>query len=237
MTDTARFCKEEIAKMPTPETVAGWKALEVNADNKAMVEEFAETVKTAHISYNEIAVDEKQLELLGEESAEKLFAIEEDLRQVKKRFNIAVKVQSAECSKESAHKTLYLVGEKFDMTGLLVTLTYDDFSTEDVDGSKLTLKEDKTLTKLDKYVQVIYQDGSNKQTAYVMINVVESLPQPEPPAPPVVEEETDDGMPVGVIIAIVGVAAVGFGVVAFFVVRKIKKSKIAVQTTDENKNE
>ena len=44
-------------------------------------------------------------------------------------------------------------------------------------------------------------------------------------------------MPVGVIIAIVGVAAVGFGVVAFFVVRKIKKSKIAVQTTDENKNE
>lgn len=237
MTDTARFCKEEIAKMPTPETVAGWKTLEVNADNKAMVVEFAEKVKTAHINYNEIAVDEKQLELLGEESAEKLFAIEEELRQVKKRFNIAVKVQSAECSKESAHKSLYLVGEKFDMTGLLVTLTYDDFSTEEVDGSKLTLKEDKTLTKLDKYVQVIYQDGSNKQTAYVMINVVESMPQPELPAPPVVEEETDDGMPVGVIIAIVGVAAVGFGVAAFFVVRKIKKSKNDVQTTDENKNE
>jgi hypothetical protein len=223
--------------MPDVSVVAGWKTLAVNADNKAMVETFAEKVKQAHIAYNSIAIDEKQLQLLGEESAEKLFAIEEELRQVKKHFNISVKVQSAETSKASTHKTTYLVGEKFDMTGLLVTLTYDDFSTEDVDASKLTLKEDKTLTKLDQYVQVIYRDGNVNKTAFVMISVVENAPIPEQPVAP--ETPASTGAPIGLIIGIaVGVVAV-VGAVVFVLLRKKSKKSVneTVEQTEKNKDE
>ena len=240
MSDTTRLCKDEIADMPDAETVAGWKSFPTTAENKAMVETFAEKVKQAHIAYNSISNDEKQLALLGEESIEKLSAIEEELRQVKKHFNISVKVQSAETSKASTHKNVYLVGEKFDMTGLLVTVTYDDFSTEEVDASRLTLKEDKTLTKLDQYVQVVYRDGGVSKTAFVMISVVDSMPKPEEqPQEPTAPVEESDGSPVGLIIGIsCGVVAV-IGAVAFVVLRKKAKKSVnePVDTTDENKNE
>ena len=223
MTHETRSAKTTVEAMHDAETVKGWLSLAKTDANKAMVEAFAEKVKGAHANYNVIAKDEAQLKLFEEKNKQKLFAVEEALREVKNYFGIKVKMTSAECAETSAHKSQYLVGETFDMTGLLITIFYDDYSTKVVDASALTLKNQAPLTKLDNYVEVEYTEGYATETAYVMISVLEELP--------VVDEgEVEkDGSPLGIIIAIVaGVIVVVGGVLGWLYFRRRKATQTSV---------
>ena len=60
------------------------------------------------------------------------------MKSVKARFGIALTVSSLRVSPDSTHKTEYKVGDKFDPTGLKIIVTYDDYSTEEADISKVT---------------------------------------------------------------------------------------------------
>ena len=178
ITDETRACRETIENMIDADEVEKWLRLPVNEDNKAMVVAFAETVKATHAQYNTIAKDEEQLKLLGEENVKKLFAIEEKLREVKKHFEIPVVLTAAEVDATSKHKAEYVVGEMFDMSGLVITLVYDDYSTMVADASMLTLTNTQPLTLLDEFVEIVYKNAETgeEQTAFVMITVLEKAP-------------------------------------------------------------
>ncbi len=152
--DSTRALKTMIEGLTSAETVKGWLNLDVNADNKQMVSDFSELVKEAHRIYNTIR-GEVQLQLLGTENAEKLFAIEAELKPVKQKFGIQFRVDSLTVSPDSSYKTEYKEGERFNPAGLIIIITYDDFSTETADMSQVTLSPsyDRELTSLDRYVE------------------------------------------------------------------------------------
>ncbi len=155
--------KQKIEALESAETVKGWASLTVNDENKAMVSAFAKEVKDAHALLNQVndninrgVYNSKQLELLGVENIEKLTAVETELRAIKTKFGIPTKAESLKLAEDSTHKTSYVSGEKFDMSGLKLVVVYDDFSEELADMSKIKLSagSDGALSSLDRYVQV-----------------------------------------------------------------------------------
>ena len=106
-----------------------------------------------------------------------LTSIESELKPVKPRFGIAVFSTSLRVNSDSAHKSEYKVGEKFDMTGLKLTVTYDDYSTAEVTAEQMTLRQeyDRELTELDIFVEV----AALGQTVQVRVNVTAGEETPE----------------------------------------------------------
>ena len=157
MDDTTRTLKKLIEGFESVETVASWANLDKTDENYEMVNAFSENVKSAHATYNTITA-EKQLEYLGADNVKKLFDIESALKAVKQHFNIQVSITSLRVSADSAHKTEYKVGEKFDMTGLKIIVIYDDYSSEEADISqvKLAAGYDGELAVTNRYVRVQY---------------------------------------------------------------------------------
>ena len=148
---------EVIESLPTAEEVAGWASWEKTDENKTTVENLAKTVEAARLYVSEENADDKK-EQATLEQKRKLFAVEKALRTVKKAFGMQVKLVELTVSKTSAHRSVYQVGETFDMNGLRLKAVYDDHSTEIVRGSLLKLDTQKALTKFDTYVLVYFQD-------------------------------------------------------------------------------
>ncbi len=156
--DATRDCIELIENMPAASEVATWVSWSVtDAEKKAYVENFANTLKTARVYYNNAIVDETQGSFISETIVEKLIAVEKEFRAVKKHFNIPFVIVRLEIAEDSTHKTEYLAGEKFDMTGLSLTIVYDDYSTEKADSSKIVLKDTGALITADSYVRILYE--------------------------------------------------------------------------------
>ena len=148
--DYTRECKELIESFDVA-LVKSWNTLPVTDENKLMVNEFSESVKLARLYYNNIK-NEAQLAFLGELGA-KLTEVETELRAVKARFGIAVKVSKL-TYEASGYRSEYVAGETFVMDGLKVTVVYDDNSSELADISKLSLLTTKPLTEYDRYVEI-----------------------------------------------------------------------------------
>jgi len=64
-------------------------------------------------------------------------------------------------------KTMYIIGEKLDTTGMVVTATYSDGTTEVIDNSKLDIKGFDSETVGEKTITVSYQG----KTAEFKVNV------------------------------------------------------------------
>lgn len=177
MTDDTRACLELVKALPSADEVATWLDWDAtDIGKKRIVEDFAVQVNVARVSYNSVLKDEAQTALFGEENGAKLLAIEEQLRAVKAHFNIPVCVTGIATSKTSEHKATYTEGEKFDWTGLVITVTYDDGSTTEItpESGSLTLKDEgHKLAIYDSYVVVEYMENGTTQSAYVVITVNE----------------------------------------------------------------
>ncbi len=169
MEDNTRTCIQMVTAMPTAETVASWASLEKTEENKKMVQDFAETMKTARLYYNNAKANEGQKGYITEEIESKLLAVEKELRTVKKAFGILSTINQLLVAENSTHKTEYVVGEEFDMTGLVITIEYDDYSTETANAAELTLGTTGELTVHNKYVVINYK-GSR---VHVSITVTE----------------------------------------------------------------
>ncbi|MCD7729144.1 MAG: leucine-rich repeat protein [Clostridia bacterium] len=104
-----------------------------NAEVVAMVQAFCELVKQTHAYYNNMKNDAEQMELLTAALAEYGISIdlltqtEDALSAVKEKFGITVTISAIEAD-TSSYKSEYVAGEYFDMTGLIVVVTYDDYS-------------------------------------------------------------------------------------------------------------
>lgn len=154
--DETRECIDLIQNvLPSAAEVETWTQLAVTDENKAMVMSVSDNVKAARQYYNNAMKKDGQQQFISDELAEKLTAVEKALRTVKARFGIVSKISSVSAAESSTHKTEYTVGETFDMTGLVVEIVYDDYSTEIADASQLTLVTG-ALGKYDRYVVVRY---------------------------------------------------------------------------------
>ncbi len=226
MTDETRSLKENIESMVSVETVKSWANADfvVNAENTAIVQEFSDRVKSAHLSYNSVALNQDQLALLGEENANKLFEIENELKAVKTKFGIRVSVTKLSLAEDSAHKTEYKRGDKFDLSGLKIIVIYDDYSSVVADMSQITLENaDKELTPSDRLVTV---SGYGK-TLRIGITVTEKDDSGE-------SGEESGFNPLVIIIPVIAVVVLGGGAVAVILIIKKKKTATAKDETEEN---
>lgn len=175
-------------------TVESWKNLPVNDENKAMVQAFSEKVKEAHRLYNTISSN-VQLGYLNkdENRADKLFDIENVLKDVKERFGISANISYVLIASDSAHKTVYKVGEVFDLTGLKLKVVNDDYSEENItDTSLMTLVSNWALESYETSVNVSYKG----RTVRVPITVTaegEQEPGGDQPIDPVPPSEGGSG--------------------------------------------
>ncbi len=153
--DNTRTVKENIEGFVDSTEVATWVNKEVTPANKEEVQAFSDLVKETHRLYNNIK-SEVQLGFLNEELIQKLTDIERELKAVKSRFGITVKVSKLSIATDSNHKTTYKVGERFSKNGLKLIVEYDDYSTEYADMSKVSVSTqfDRPFDEYDKYVSL-----------------------------------------------------------------------------------
>ena len=164
------------------EEVQSWNDLEVNEANKAKVAEFSDKVKLAHGMYNNLA-SAKQKEYLGEAREKKLGDIESALKPLKSKFGVPVKITTVSVASTSKHRSEYNVGETFDLTGLVLEVVYDDYTTELItDLSEVTLRTTGALNSYDIFVSLEYHG----LTFRVAVTVTEGEVQ-VPPEPPEIE--------------------------------------------------
>ncbi len=145
---------QAVSSFPEASEISKW-----NKDNKTEreVRQFSDTVKRTHEYLAAFSNDPVQLALVEESLISKFNDIETALRTVKPIFNITVRVLRLEAS--GNYKSTYFVGEKFDMNGLVITVVYDDYSTELADMSKAKLVSPTgELSKLDTIVTVSYEN-------------------------------------------------------------------------------
>ncbi len=180
LTSDARAVKNNIENMSL-EAVSAWleASFTVNEENKATVQSFANKLKETHRLYNNVSGDKNQRQLITESNIDKMFEIEEVMREVKKRFNIST--YSSGYSFGGSYKKNYVEGETFDITGLVITIVYDDYSTEEFTGAQLKLSE-KSSAPLTTLERVVYVE-CNGQSFAVDVSVVEASVQPEDNTP------------------------------------------------------
>ncbi|MDE7306138.1 MAG: leucine-rich repeat domain-containing protein, partial [Clostridia bacterium] len=234
MDDTTRTVKNMIEGFMSAAEVTAWNTADVNDESiKAAVEAFCNAVKTAHGLFNTIT-SETQLNFLGAENVKKLSDIEAELKSVKTRFNIPFKVYSLAVSPDSTYKKDYAEGERFNLNGLKLIVTYDDWSTEVIDNvSLMKVNEEYTgqLSILNRYVIVEY----GGKTVMVNINVTDEVVNGGNKINPAVIY----GPIIGVVLA------AGIAVAVVFLLKKFKKSAKATEgdtpaeekADDKNKEE
>ena len=137
--------------------ISDWNSLDADNAEKAQIEALSNDVKTAHGMYNGLA-SAKQREYLGNDRAKQLFDIEEALKPLKAKFGITANISTVSLSSTSTHKAAYKVGEYFDLTGLVLQVDYDDYTSELIsDISKVTLLSTGALQSYITSVAVEYE--------------------------------------------------------------------------------
>ena len=167
MEDSTRECIVRIQNLYEASEVKGWSKWAKTEENKAKVLDFAQVVKEARMLYDNVAKDESQFGFVEEELSKKLTSVESQLRKVKKAFGIQNQIIELKVAANSSHREIYSVGEKFSKKGLVLTIVYDDYSTESVKAKNVTLLDKQALTELDRYVRVTYKDLELRVTVVV----------------------------------------------------------------------
>jgi hypothetical protein len=225
--DSTRECISLIESLPEAEEVKAWLDLAKTEENKAMVQKWSDTVKTTRSYYNNAVGNKEQSQFITAELSEKLLAVETELRAVKKAFGIAIKLAELRVASTSTHKTEYMAGETFDMTGLVIELVYDDYSTEIANPAQVTLKTTTELSRLTRYVEVSYSGKTLR--ILVTVKEVESSDEETSEEPeenlPADTEETDYGWLIGVGIA-AGVVLCAAAGAYFFLLKGKKKAPV-----------
>lgn len=203
----------------------GWLTLEVSDLNTTMIENFSEQVKDAHRMYNNIKT-ESQLAILNEGKEGNYYytllaSIEDALKSVKAKFGIAVKVESIKLDADSNYKTEYKEGEAFDATGIVIVVTYDDYSTQIITADQIKVISDYagSLTELDKYVMIEYEGATYRVPVTVTAGGGD------------VTDGSSIGLIIGCVCGGVGLLAAAGAVVVIFLLRK-KKANAETQVIE-----
>lgn len=170
--EAARTLKTIIEALESVQTVSSW----TKDTPVATVQDCADRVKEAHRLYNTISSRQSQLDYVGQENIDKLFAVEAALKPVKEAVGISVSIQSIGVDESSTHKSEYKEGETFKLGGLKILVTYDDYSQEVVDAADyfvLSEDYDRKLWTTDSAVLLVGTGDYEGLTLSVKITVTE----------------------------------------------------------------
>lgn len=203
----------------------------------ADVSEFSDIVKEARRLYGNVK-DEEQLAFIDASLVEQLENAETRMRNIKKSYGIQVAIKQY-LAVDGSYKKDYVVGEKFDMTGLVVNRIYDDGSTETVDLSKLELQTTEELQEYHQSARFIDTDSGMEFEVKVSVRKTSANTNGNnnSGSENVGEESKgNNGMiAVYVVVPIVGVALIAVAV--FFFLKKKKAGKAVDFTASEEKAE
>ena len=222
-TDTTRDFINALENLPMDD-IRAWATWD-NADEakKAEVVATAETIKTLRATFDSLMKDEGQKAFV-QDKATALVAAEDAIRKAKANFGVIEKIKTIRIDRTS-FKTQYLVGEKFDITGMKITIVYEDDSTRSATTDNLTVLSAYTgeLKLTNNYVMILYADADNSREFRVAITVTEEQAEepdvpdvpdtpdvPETPETPDVPEEEGCGSSLGIGAVILVLAAVAF---------------------------
>ena len=238
MDDNTRFSIELLESLPTETTIAALAQLPNTAENKALVEQYALEVQEARKAYNNVK-DADQLAFVAQNAGDKvelLATLEETLRFVKPLFGITVKIESIKISDTSTHRTEYTVGETFDMTGLQVLITYEDFSTEIADVSKLTLQTG-AFTSIYTNQVLVKLDG-HTQTLRIPVKVTASTQDSDNTdhSSGGTRDQKTDKVWIWIAVGVVAVVAVAAVTIVMLKLSAKKKAQTSVETEEAQEN-
>ncbi len=229
MEDDTRTLIAMLDEMPSAQEVRGW-----NTTNKTQEEvvAFSDRVKQAHIYKNNLAT-QAQTDFVGADRLTKLADIEAALKPVKAAFGIKVRIDTCAIVADSQYKKEYRVGEKFDMNGLTVKVTYEDLSEEIISANgnfALSTTYDRPLTATDNMVELTGVGNYKGARLSVRgLKVTDSAP---------VNGGSEGEFPVWaiIVIAVGGVVVLAAAAVAVVLVKK-SKAKSVNGATEETADE
>lgn len=232
MDDDTRAALEAIKALEDLDTIKQWLNLEVNAENTEAIKNFAELVKNARRLYNNVT-DADQLRFISEEGYdENLSQIEELTRSLKEKFNIPVSI--SKITYNDGYKKDYVAGETFSMEGLVLTIVYDDYSTELVDMSKVAVVSPTGALGIYNWTVTLSYEGETIEIPITVVAASDNSSNEQPGDDNnggddnnIGDDEKNNSWLIVVIVAAVAVAA--GAVVTVVLLRKGKKSQ-----TEEN---
>lgn len=125
---TTQTAIDSIASIPTVDEIKAITSISSAAEQSRLLTEYRDLVSKARLDYNRVTNTE-QMSFIKD--AEKLFSAEAAIREVRKALGETVKINELRV-KVYPSKTVYVDGEYFDATGMVLVLIYDDGSEEQV---------------------------------------------------------------------------------------------------------
>lgn len=222
--DDSRTLISMLEAMPTAQEVSGWNTANKTAEE---VEAFSAQVKQAHIYRN--ALTATQEGFVGTELLTKLTDVEKALKPVKAAFGIKVRISTCAIATGSDYKTDYRAGDKFNMNGLKVKVTYDDYSEEIIDANgnfTLSSDYDRPLRNTDNMVELLGSGayaGARLSVRGLKVSGSAS------------SQDGQGQFPVWaiIVIAVGGAALIAAAVVAVILIKKSKAKSINSATAEE----
>ncbi len=216
------------------ETIKGWNKNNVTTEE---VKALAETVKRAHGLYNDLKT-ETQINHVGKENIDKLFAVESALKEVKPLFGLQPAISTVVVDASSTHRTAYTAGEMFLLDGIKLLVTYDDFSNEviDVAGNfKLRDSLNRALRTSDRIITLEGLGNYSGKSVRISITVAGDSGETPVTPPSTSGGNGGKGLTTGGLIGIIaaGVAVLAAAAVAAVVI-VLKKRKAAVASEADN---
>lgn len=223
-----------------------WEEKINQGDNSYLndVEAFAEIVKEARRLYGNIK-DESQLAYVDQALVSILEEAEVRMRNIKALYGISAKIRYLTYEK-TGYKYDYVEGEHFDMTGLKVSILYDDGSTESVDSKNLSLLTTGELKYYNQDVEIIYCDDEGNPvlnssgkpyTVFVGVKVQQvASGDDDDTSDDIVDNNEEENNLLGLWIAlgVVGGLVVVAGVAVAVVLALKKKKNSLIASSDEN---
>ncbi len=163
--DTARTALSLIGELPSAQEVEALDGTET-----ALWKQYREKASAAREAYNLVTATQSVFVT----NADKLFETEAAMRAAAAKFGETVKMQSISVT-TAPNKTVYLRGEKFDPTGLVLTLVWSDGSRENISSGYTVENADEPLTLTNRTVRIRYEGLTTTLNLTVGKPAVESI--------------------------------------------------------------
>lgn len=166
--DNARLAEQLIAKIPEADKVNA-----LTSEDTATWKEYRTLVSAAREAFNTVSAT--QVDKFISALAEKLYATEAAMRAKASLFGENVTMQRITVSTQPA-KTVYIRGDKFDPTGMVLTLEYSDGSREYITEGYTIVNGDIALTENNRTIAIRYGKGASGNPLSTSINVTVNKP-------------------------------------------------------------
>ena len=139
-------------------------------EEKATINAFAEKTQNANSLLSEILDNVQQSTFIEESVRTAMETIGQFNRSLKAKIGLKTYVTRLKVDTNSPYKKNYKPGEKFDKTGLVVSVVYDDYSERRITWTEVQLVTTGELTENTKYILLRYT-GKEAPSKKIEVNV------------------------------------------------------------------